>query len=257
MGATPFIGEMSVALNWEETDLLFMIWAYYDESGEYDQSGNLLNMSIGGCVASLENWRGFGAEWQAILEREGLSHFHMTDFEKWSPPFDFKLPDGSRDKERHNRLLNDLLKVMLDRVDYFAGFAESKPIPADAKRAHGSSMEGCVVAAISHAVHDLWDRYQQPINLVFGKQKHFGYGKILKYQEMYDWGEGAGRIKHLSMASPLDLPQLQAADILAYEMSKEQRDRPRRYPFKTLVEGAKERGTPITINWKISRRLFS
>jgi hypothetical protein len=33
-----------------------MIWAYYDESGEYDKSGNLLNMTIGGCMSTADRW---------------------------------------------------------------------------------------------------------------------------------------------------------------------------------------------------------
>ena len=45
-----------------------------------------------------------------------------------------------------------------------------------------------MLAAVTHAIHDLWDHYKRPINLVFGKQKHFGYAKIMKYVELYDWG---------------------------------------------------------------------
>jgi hypothetical protein len=36
-----------------------MVWVYYDESGEYDGGGNLLNMSVAGCLASLDRWEAF------------------------------------------------------------------------------------------------------------------------------------------------------------------------------------------------------
>ena len=118
--------------------------------------------------------------------------------------------------------------------------------------AHGRAIEDCVAAAVKHAVLDLWQRYQEPINLVFGKQKHFGLEKVREYQWLYDFEGGKGRIKTVSMGSPADLPHLQAADILAYEMSKEQRDRKRRYPFKTLVQGAKDRSIPMTLMWNLA-----
>lgn len=114
---------MAGGLCWDGGDrVIAMIWSYYDESGEYDNSGRLLNMSIGGCVSSLVSWQAFNGAWNKALGAEGLTHFHMTDFEAWVPPFDFKLANGSRDKERHNRLLNVLLGLMLDHVEGFYAF---------------------------------------------------------------------------------------------------------------------------------------
>ena len=81
-----------------------MIWGYYDESGEY-ADGKLVNMTIGSCMAPFENWIAFEREWREALAKEGISAFHMTDFEAWVPPFDFKFTDGGRDKEKHNRIL--------------------------------------------------------------------------------------------------------------------------------------------------------
>ena len=228
-----------------------MVWVYYDESGEYEPGpgGKLLNMSIGGCVASLTKWEAFAPAWDAALKAEGLSYFHMTEFEAWRPPYDFKLPNGERDNEKHKRLLNSLIGLMLGHVECFAAFAAGNLISPDATRAHELAMEDCVLGAVTHAVHDLWDRYQEPINLVFGRQRHFSYAKILKYVDLYDWGEGRGRIKSMSVDDPVNIPQLQAADILAYEMGKEQRaGRARRYPFDTLIRGCIERDLPLTLN---------
>jgi hypothetical protein len=194
-------------------------------------------------------------EWQDALAQEGLKCFHMVDFEAWAPPFDFKSPEGSRDKVRHKRLLDRLLEIMLTHIEGFAGFAESMPISNDAKRAHGQAMEGCVMAAMKHAANDLWDQYQEPINLVFGKQNHFKHDKILQYQKRCNREEGSGRVESVLMGSPNDLPQLQAADILAYEISKEQRGRDRRYPFRTLVEGAKARDLSISLHWNFANRI--
>jgi hypothetical protein len=111
------------------------------------------------------------------------------------------------------------------------------------------ALEDCVLAAVTHAVHDLWDHYQRPVNLVFSKQRHFSYAKIMKYVELYDWGEDRGRIKTATVAEPIDVPQLQAADILAYEIAKVQRDRPARYPLTRLLEACKAREIPMTLKW--------
>jgi hypothetical protein len=72
-------------------------------------------------VAPLEKWKLFEPKCRLILAREGLESFHMADFEAWRPPFDFKLENGDRDKEKHNRLLNDLLDVMLEHIEGLYG----------------------------------------------------------------------------------------------------------------------------------------
>jgi hypothetical protein len=225
-----------------------MVTAYYDESGEY-QDNQLVNMSIGGCVSPCERWKGFGEAWSAVLAADGLTCFHMTDFEAWRAPFDFKLPSGERDNERHKRLLNALLDLMADHIEWFMGFTAGSQIQ-DQARAHFLAMESCVIAAVTHAVHDLWDQYQEPINLVFAKQRHFSMTKIAAAVELYNWGDGMGRIGSLVFDEPQKLPQLQAADILAFEMSKVQRpERVERYPFISLREMAKERGLTMRLKW--------
>ncbi|MBV9862079.1 MAG: hypothetical protein JO267_08010 [Alphaproteobacteria bacterium] len=232
-----------------------MIWAYYDESGEYDGDGRLLNMSIGGCVSRIEKWDSFKSAWEGALQRDGLQRFHMTDFEAWIPPYDFKCGDGSRDNARHNNILNSLLNMLLDHVEVFCAFSAGNQISGDSKKAHQYAIEDCTSSAISHAVHDLYGLYQQPINLVFAKQQHFSAAKMQEYVDLYDWGDGKGRIKTASVASPSDLPQLEAADILAYEMAREQRSRPRRYPFTTLLAGCKARKIPMTLKWSSTIRV--
>jgi hypothetical protein len=121
--------ELAAGLCWRADDLIMSVWVQYDESGEYDANGNLLNMTVGGCVTRLDRWRQFDGEWTQALLDEGMPPsasgkpcFHMTDFEAWQPPFDFKLPDGSRDKAKHNRLLNALLDIMLKHIEGFHGY---------------------------------------------------------------------------------------------------------------------------------------
>src|SRR6266566_1768654 len=74
---------LAAGLFWRRNENVLMIWGYYDESGEYDAAGNLVNMTVGGCFAPLDKWRDFEPQWNEALAREGLNAFHMTDFEAW------------------------------------------------------------------------------------------------------------------------------------------------------------------------------
>jgi hypothetical protein len=136
------------------------MWGYYDESGEYDGRGNLLNMTIGGCFASLDRWLKSDSEWQRALADHGLTYFHMTEFEAWKPPFDFMLDGGGRDQAKHRRLLNALLDIMLAHVDGFYGFgAVSMFDPEKPELSHQILMEDCVGGAIKNAVLEVADFY--------------------------------------------------------------------------------------------------
>src|SRR2546427_707773 len=120
-----------------------MMWAYFDESGYHHQkTGHLKRLSFGGCLASSEAWEGFEAEWKAVLGSEGIECFHMVDFEAWAKPFDFKLPDGSRDYKRHHRILNGLLEVIGRRAPYAFGFTRNVTRPSNALK---DTYEWCVI----------------------------------------------------------------------------------------------------------------
>jgi hypothetical protein len=244
------IAALAAGLFWTGGERILVIWGYYDESGEYD-GGNLLNMTIGGCFSSLGRWQVFDTEWKKVLDDEGLSFFHMTEFEAYRPPFDFVLPDGNRDKERHNRLLNSLLDIMLRHVEGFYGFgAVSMFDPASPKQTHKNLMDDCVLGAVKHAVLHITDFYKQPINLVFGKQRHFPEDGIKKYLREYEHRDPKGGIKSFTTADPKDVRPLQGADIFAYEMARAQRSgRQERYPFQRLIDGAKANGLNMSMNW--------
>ena len=237
-----------------------MVWAYYDESGEYtqhDDPGTLLNMSVGGCIAPLDKWESFDAKWKKALDDEGLSFFHMTDFERWCTPFDFKLPNGSRDQKRHNRILNTLLDIMLDHIEWFGGFAATTVLlgrpgePGKSKSiVHGRWLAECIGSAVRHAAVEVAEFYDEKVHLVFGQQEHVSKVNIQKNVDFSNKRTG-GKIAGLTVSDPKCVRPLQAADIWAYEFSKAQRIffRPPRYPFKKLLNGVQAKGLKISIEW--------
>jgi len=227
-----------------------MIWAYYDESGEYDALGNILNMTVGGCVSAKEKWDDFTIAWTALLKAEGLSDFHMAPFQAWKKPFDFKLADGSRDKERHNRIMNAVLDIMLKHIDAFYGYAAVSAAFPEREKSHEILMDDCICGAVKDAVLRIWTEQEQPIHLVFGKQNHISADMIERYCEFYDYGEAQGRIRSIEHQETSKVPALQAADVLAYELARVQREgRPKRYPWQRLVDGAKKGGKQFSMTW--------
>jgi hypothetical protein len=226
-------GELLWGLGWQPRTLLAMLWHYLDESGEHSPQGSLIRLTLGGGIASAEQWGQLEGPWKEALAEAGVSTFHMADFEAWAPPFDFRLSDGSRDREKHNRLLNALLDTIIAHIDQLVGFvgAESCGKP---------EFEDAYAANVAKAVkHGLIDAYQsgEPIRMVFAKHRDFKGARIAKFFEQWD---EPGRLEFGGIAEPCDLPQLQVADIVAYEMSRwfrDQRPDEDRYPLRRLKEG--------------------
>lgn len=223
-----------------------MVWAYYDESGIYE-SGELQSLTMGCCVSPVERWAGFEARWSKMLADFEIPEFHMTDFEAWVGPFDFRLPNGERDKVKHNSLLNEALDVISDSVEGVHGFTSTSIID-NSKNLHSWYFEDCFVGSVKSAVREFWGFYQKPINMVFDKQNHFSKDGINFYAGFYDFGPERARIGSLTSESSDRVLSLQAADLVAYEMARCQRpNRPERYPFVYLKNAAKERGFKMTL----------
>ena len=54
--------------------------AYFDESGDPGDP-RVKAFAIGGCIARQEQWPHFDRKWNRALADEGISWFHMVDFE--------------------------------------------------------------------------------------------------------------------------------------------------------------------------------
>jgi hypothetical protein len=210
-----------------------MLWGYFDESGFHDSdTGNLRRLSFGGCLASCESWRGFESEWKGVLVPEGIDCFHMTDFEKWKKPFDFRLPDGSRDYERHNRILNGLLEVIARRAPHTYGFTRNVSKPSKALK---DTYEWCVIDTIMHLANASAYQFNDKISIIFARHKDFALHRVEQYFGFMNYGDA--RLGMVGTDSPQNLCELQAADIIGYEVSRMERDGiPRRYPLLRLQE---------------------
>jgi hypothetical protein len=57
--------------------LIVIFSAYFDASGHPDETEVL---TVAGYAAAVDSWMRFDREWQGILDLEGVTAFHMTDF---------------------------------------------------------------------------------------------------------------------------------------------------------------------------------
>jgi hypothetical protein len=164
----------------------------------------------------------------------------MADFEAWIRPFDFKLEDGSRDYEAHKKLLSALLDAIISNVDRLFGIvAEPEPSKPAFKDAYETNVAKLVKEAAIETAHS-----GERITVVFAKHKDFKAARIGEFFDL--WDDGDGRVKFGGVGEPADLPQLQVADLIAYEMSRWSRtsNRPEddRYPLRRLKEGIRLKG---------------
>ena len=131
---------------------------FFDESGEFEgQPHRLVNMTVGGCIASSEAWQAFAPKWKAVLDSESVECFHMVDFENYIKPFDWFLEDGSRNYARHQRFLNALLDVLLEHCSDLVGF---NYFPKGEKRQLREAYKRCVQDAVQGCNRDLVTRFE-------------------------------------------------------------------------------------------------
>jgi hypothetical protein len=178
-----------------------MLWAYFDESGFHERgSGKLLRLSFGGCMALCDAWNGFESEWKAILEPEGIDCFHMADFEAWRPPFDFKIPDGSRDHKRHNRILNSLLDVIARRSPWAFGFSRNVAILGQTLR---DTYEWCAIDTIMHLARGSAYQYEDEISIIFARHEEFAQVHLERYFGLMNVGHARLRTVGTDVPSKL------------------------------------------------------
>ena len=215
---------------------------FFDESGEFEgQPHRLVNMTVGGCIASSEAWQAFAPKWKAVLDSESVECFHMVDFENYIKPFDWFLEDGSRDYARHQRFLNALLDVLLDHCSDFVGF---NYFPKGEKRQLREAYKRCVQDAVQGCNRDLVRRFETELSVVFASHPEVPECTVQKIFEDHNLDN---RLLTCTVTSPRRALPLQAADLVAYEMARVQRPKHvERYPFRRL----KQKANSLTLSTK-------
>jgi hypothetical protein len=209
-----------------------VLWAYFDESGEHiRKTGKLCRLTVGGGLSTFENWQRIEREWRAALDSEGISVFHMTDFEASRREF------AGWDIAKRRQLLMKLLDIVVADKMHVIGISTRVPDETSAFRA---AYERAAVQAINGACtsnHLLYSDVSR-VNLVFARTKDFGMARIGAHCNQI---RGAyPQLGACDIDDPRNCIPLQVADLLAYEVSHIDRSSMPRYPFARLSRDRKD-----------------
>lgn len=235
--------EFAIALGWRSTDAIAMLWAYFDDSE------NQRHFSVAGCVAKCEQWQPFIVEWNAVLEDFGACWFHATDFHAGQGEFADWASEDNRREPFYNSLLDVIEHHQLRHVSYvIPAYARVEPMSDATIRKLGSKMNWnevleertrqvlvdpycqCLMWCLNEAAAAEQDQsLEEHIRVVLSDQpSKIGLSDVAHriVRELSPYGHRISKeiIQH---AGPREFVPLQAADLLAWETT---RDRVERMP---------------------------
>ncbi len=194
-----------------------MLWVYFDESGVHDKkTGKETALILGGCLAHYRDWLCFERDWQAALTDEGIDWFHMVDFE--SPDADVSYSRAHWSEEKHREFLGRLLNIIHDHVKSIvgAGCFVSNP-DAPLSESYLADVTGALHNTIAEA--KFWAFPEEKVSVVFASHPEVSSQRLGQY---FDAVKAAipRQLEDFSVGNPKSNPQLQAADLAAYELGR-------------------------------------
>jgi hypothetical protein len=221
----------------------WMLYGYFDDDPE---TKRLRQLTLGGCVAPRHTWKELCADWADFLSHwPGLEWFHMSDFESYSGAFRDKLgwnKDNPEHRERHRKMLNEVIDLIARHIRNGFGITIFFPPENGSRRRNVERTrykrvyQNGAIDTIYHA-----GRYAgalgDDISIVFGSNAQAGFGKVEAHFGEFQLDDP--RLRSIESARTKDEPGLQVADLIAYELSRRERNQEegfRRYPLKRLIE---------------------
>jgi hypothetical protein len=181
-----------------------MLQAYFDESGHHatGPQQSLMQLTVGGCIASNEQWDAFKLEWQEFLDRHSIRSFHRNLY---------------ANRELHKVILDDASQIVLKHEICGYGFTIFVPKehrPKKPKQLFQIMYDAGAVDATWHAAQHA-KALSDKIDLVFAHHKDFSEKRLsLLFGEFQSIDP---ELNSIAQGGPQDLLPLQAADFLAYE----------------------------------------
>lgn len=192
------------------------IRAYFDESGTWDDPG-VEAVAIGGCVASAAAWARFETDWKGVLGTYDVSRLHMRELSFGRGQF------AGWTRERRESFLQELLALLRRDASAFVGAAiaarDFEALAPEHQIRLRDPYFACFQACVRDAAAQLAVEPDGTVlELVFDDHPSFR-GAVL---DLYEWlkrtltrGQQLGG---LSFASSIVTPQIQVADLMAYEL---------------------------------------
>ncbi len=188
--------------------------AFVDDSGHVDDP-QIRAIACGGCIAPIDSWEHFEREWKQALADFGIRYFHMKhcahfrgEFAKW------KDTPSVRDA-----LMRRLVDVMTDRVAAYIGGAMwigpkvLRPTYDVASHPYFDCFQWAIYGALQETVAL---PEGEKVQMIISESTELDAPSVTFYQR---WKKVAPRLGPITHASYREVVQLQAADLVAYELS--------------------------------------
>jgi len=201
---------------------------------------------MGGLVAPCEAWERFEPQWSEALHSAGLNEpFHMREYAHSTGQFaDWKGEEG-----RRRRLLASLVRAITETKATPIGAVVSLDAFASLTPTQQHRLGGPYYAAFQQvtrgaALEAFYEHPDEKVAVVYARNREYGTDAGLAENLFYsiktktDFGK---RLGAYASSVPEDLPPLQAADLIAYELCHDlenQIKRPQlrmRYALKRLL----------------------
>ncbi len=204
----------------------YYLKGYFDDSG-HESDPNIITSALGGYVATEDDWVCFEREWKKVLLDHDVPFLHMREYSHHLGPF----KKYEHDRQGKNSLIKSLIGVIENSG--LIGFVSSIYLnDLNAINEHSRERNKFMAYSINlyscvWCISNNWPNIS--IELICDKTEKFHskkenaevYAKRNNhYYEKYKYINVCELNGHLSS---MDLVQLQAADLLAYEITKENR----------------------------------
>lgn len=197
--------------------------AYFDESGKFNDPRETVTC-IGGCIAPVPAWEKFEPAWNAILKKFGVSHLHMKHFAHSTGEY------KGWTEEKRRALMRQLLSVMEGHIRKPIGavlplsqYAELTPAQKEIlPDPYVMCFQDCLSLA-GMVADELYDR-QAIVQLIFATRQKGDGAARQAYQLCKEKLPIGSRLASISFKTPFEVPPLQAADLVAYELTQLGRD---------------------------------
>lgn len=190
--------------------VMLMIEGYFDESGDLDTAPGIFCLS--GYFIETEAAKAMHTEWVAVLEKYKLGYFHMVDCAHGNDGFEHL------DKTERVAVVTELIALIKKyTIEGFSIFAKADGYqkPDNAPDVYSDCASGCVVAL---QVFLKMNRTEAKISYFFEKGHNSAgnaYNHVAKTLRKTDT---------VTFAEKIEVPLLQAADLLAWQSTKYAKD---------------------------------
>ena len=189
---TTFLNELGTILGWQSGAFVWMLYGFFDESGQHDAGGHLIRLTIGGALASFDTWQAFEKDWTRILANHNLAMFHATD------------------NSRNEALMQDAYRTIDKYPMWMFGTTHTGQNEGNVfKEAYGN----CVVDLLKMAHRQTVSEHEE-FQLVFAEHQDFRIARIAAYCERMQ--ELLPKLNGWSSSRPRNCCPLQLSDLIAY-----------------------------------------